>query len=88
MAATQEIERYLNLFRLRLKQLTAARGLAMMSVAAALITVVAVVLAVRSGFPDDLIIAARILLILSLVTLALQFIVIPNLRIERSGAAD
>ena len=88
MAATQEIERYLNLFRLRLKQLTAARGLAMMSVAAALITVVAVVLAVRSGFPDDLIIAARILLILSLVTLALRFIVIPNRRIERSGAAE
>jgi len=88
MESVQEFERYMNLFRLRLKQLIVARGLAMMSVAAALITVIAVFVAIRNGFPNDLIIAARVLLLLSLLTLVLRFIVAPNRRIEKSGAAE
>ena len=55
MRFTQEFDEYLNQFRLRLKQLVLARGTAMISVAALVVTVVAVAAAVRNGFPDDIV---------------------------------
>ena len=61
MSSTSDFERYLNLFRLRLKQLVMARGLAVLAGAALLITVIAVSLAIRRGFPAEIVVTARIL---------------------------
>ena len=88
MTFTELFEGYLNRFRLRLRQLTAARGAAIMAVAAITISLAAVTLAIRTGFPDDLVIVARIVLFASLVLLAVWFIVLPNRRIERGAAHD
>lgn len=87
MTASERIERYLNLFRLRLKMLTASRGIAAIAVAAAVITFVSVWFAIRSGFPSDLMLGARLALLVALVGLAVWFIVLPNRRID-SGAAE
>ena len=88
MRATESIDRYLNLFRLRLKQLAAARGIGAMAVAAIVITVVAVSLAIRSGFPGDLVITSRIFLFGALIALCWYLIVLPNRRTEEDGSSD
>ena len=66
MLPSESIDRYLGLFRLRLKQLTTAQGLGIMAVTAIVITVAAVALAIRTGFPDDVVITSRLLLFGSL----------------------
>ncbi len=88
MEWTQQFDRYLALYRLRLKQLVLARGAAVLAAAALIVTLAAVELAVRSGFPADIFIGARILLLTALIGLAIGFVILPNRRIEQSGAAD
>ncbi len=88
MESTQQFERYLNLFRLRLKQLTMARAAAILAATALIVTLAAVETAVRTGFPSDVFIVARIILFASLIGLAIRFAVLPNRRIERDGAPD
>ena len=80
MRATESIERYLNLFRLRLKQLATARGFGVMAVTAIVITVIAVWLAIRTGFPGEVVITARLLLFGSLAALVWFLIILPNRR--------
>lgn len=88
MEATRQIERYLDLYRLRLKQLVAARGIAVLAIVAVTITVVTVTIAIRTGFPSELIVGGRVLLLLSLTAIAVFLIVRPNRRIAASGASD
>lgn len=85
MRSTERIDAYLDACRLRLTQLTVSRGLAAIALAAAAITLVAVFLAIRSGFPDDLMIAARLILLGTIVGLAVFLVVIPNRRIREDG---
>ena len=87
MRSTQELDQYLHQFRLRLKQLVLARGAAMMSVAALLVTLIAVATAIRNGFPDHIVITSRLLLIALLAALAYRFVILPRRRIDENGAA-
>jgi len=85
---TEQFERYLARFRKRLANLVIARGLALMGVAALVITIVAVLLASRAGFPTDLLVAARLILFGSLAVLAYFYISRPKRRLQESGATD
>ena len=88
MRFTQEFDQYLNQFRLRLKQLVLARGAAIISIAALLVTLVAVATAIRNGFPDDIVITSRLILIALLGVLAYRFVILPRKRVDENGAAD
>lgn len=88
MKSTQELDQYLHQFRLRLKQLVLARGAAMMSVVALLVTLVAVGTAIRNGFPDHIVITSRLVLIALLAALVYRFVILPRRRIDENGAAD
>jgi len=88
MSFTQEFDQYLNQFRLRLKQLVFARGAAIISIAALLVTLIAVATAIRNGFPDDIVITSRLILIALLGALAYRFVILPRKRIDENGAAD
>ena len=86
MTSIEQLERYVNLFRLRLKMLASSRGFAAMSLAALVITVIAVTFAIRLGFPADLMMTARLLLLATLVGLGIYFIALPSRRIDADGA--
>jgi len=88
MNFTEKFDRYLNLFRLRLKQLLLARGAAVLAITALFITIVAVAIAIRSGFPDDQIIMARLILIGTLAALFYWLIVRPNQNLETDASAE
>ena len=88
MRFTQELDLYLNQFRLRLKQLVLARGAAVLSIAALLVTLIAVATAIRNGFPDDIVITSRLILIALLGALAYRFVILPRKRVDKNGAAD
>ena len=88
MSFTEKFDRYLNLFRLRLKQLLLARGAAVLAITALFITVVAVAIAIRSGFPDDQIVMARLILIGTLAALFYWLIVRPNRHLETDASAE
>ncbi len=83
MSSTSRFTDYLDQFRLRLKRLATARGLAMLAAAALLITVTAVYLAVRQGFPADIVVTARVLLLAVLGGIVYRFIVLPKRGIDR-----
>jgi len=88
MSSTQEFERYLNLFRLRLKQLVMARGLAALAAAALVITLVSVSLAIRQGFPADVVITSRLILLGALAAIAWWMLVLPGRRVDEDGSDD
>jgi hypothetical protein len=77
-----------NQFRLRLKQLVLARGAAIMSIAALIVTFAAVATAIRNGFPDDIVITSRLVLIALLGGLAYRFVILPRKRVDENGAAQ
>ena len=60
----------------------------MMSVAALIITLIAVAAAIRNGFPDDIVITSRLILIAILGVLAYRFVILPRRHIDDNGAAD
>ena len=88
MRSTEAIDRYLGLIQERLRRLTISRGLAAIAVVALTITLVTVSIAIRSGFPNDLMIASRLILIAAIAGIAIAMIVLPNRRIEERGISD
>lgn len=88
MRFTEELEQYLDRFRTRLKKLVVARGAALMSLAALAVTVIAVATAIRQGFPDDIVITSRLLLVAILAVLAWRYIYQPRRRVDENVAAD
>jgi len=88
MKFTEEFDQYLERFTARLKKLALARGAAMMSLAALAVTVIAVATAIRHGFPDDIVITSRVLLIAVLAVLGWRFVYLPRRRVDENGAAD
>jgi hypothetical protein len=88
MSSTSEFERYLNLFRLRLKQLIVARGSAALFSAALIITLISVSLAIRQGFPGEIVITSRLILLGALVAIAWWMLILPGRRIDADGSAD
>jgi len=88
MSSTREFERYLKLFRLRLRQLVMARGYAALLTAALIITLVSVSIAIRQGFPDDVVITSRLILLGTLAAIAWRLLIIPGGKVEKDGSAD
>lgn len=88
MSSTNEFEQYLSGFRLRLRQLVRARGSALLLIAALLITLVIVAIAIRQGFPDDVIIAGRLLLLGVLGAIGWWYLVLPSRKAESDGVLD
>ncbi len=88
MSSTSDFERYLNLFRLRLKQLVMARGLAVLAGAALLVTVIAVSLAIRRGFPAEIVVTARLLLFATIAAIVYRLVVLPGRNLETDGSAE
>jgi hypothetical protein len=88
MTYSEKFEEYLESFRQRLRKLMVARGIAAMSVAALVVSLLAVAAAIRAGFPDDFMIGARITLALILGGLAWYFIVELRRRIDAAPAID
>lgn len=88
MNASEHLEGYLNRFRLRLTQLNLARGIALVTITSLVITLIAVTIAIRQGFPDGFMLTARLALLASIVGLSLWLIVRPNRRIREHGIDD
>lgn len=88
MSSTQEFERYLDLFRLRLRQLVIARGFAAILAAVLIITLISVTLAIRQGFPGDIVITSRLILLGAVVVIAWRMLILPGRKIDRDGSAD
>jgi len=88
MTSTSEFERYLGLFRLRLKQLILARGLSVLAIAALSISAIAVFLAIRRGFPTELVITSRVLLFAVLGAIVYWLLVLPGRKVQSDGADE
>ena len=88
MSSTEQFERYLNLFRLRLKQLLMARGLAIGTASVLLITAVAVFLAIRQGFPDSIVYTARLLLLAAIAGIGWFLVARPGREVEADGSDE
>ncbi|MDH5309441.1 MAG: hypothetical protein OEY08_05725 [Gammaproteobacteria bacterium] len=84
----RELDTYLDGFRRRLGRLAVARGAAAISIASLLITLVAVTLAIRSGFPPALVGVARLVLLVTIAALALGLVVLPKRRLANGGGRE
>ena len=83
----RQFDDYINHFRRRLKSLVAARGIALLAGVAMLITLIAVAIANRAGFPADLVVLLRLVLFSSLAAVVYFYIVLPRQRIEERSAS-
>ena len=88
MTYSKQFEDYLDSFRRRLRQLAVARGVAAMSVTALAVSLIAVMAAIRAGFPDDFMITARIVLAACIGGLAYYFFVLLRRRIDAESARN
>ena len=82
MTEQAKLEAYLAAFRRRLMKLVVARGVAVLALAALLLTLAAVYLGIRQAFASELVIGARILLVLILGLVASVSLIYP-LRVLR-----
>jgi hypothetical protein len=89
MTARSQLEAYLREFRERLRALIVARGSAVASVAALVLTLLAVYFGTRRAFDSEFIIGARTVLVLGLAAVVTWLLILP-LRALRStrGVAD
>jgi len=97
MTNTLELQRYLAEVRQRLLRLAVARGTAALAITALSISVAAVWVIGRLGFPGDLVIAARLVLLTAIGIVAWRLVYLPRRRLEadvsgeierRAGAFD
>ena len=89
MKAQTRLEEYLRGFRLRLRALILARGVAVLCAAALAVTLLAVMIGTRQAFPDGLMNGARLFLALSLGAVAALLLIRPLQVLRRTrGVAD
>ena len=88
MTFSQQFDRYLATFRDRLSKLVAARGAAAVSIAALVVSLLAVATAVRAGFPADFMITARLLLAATLGGIGWYFFVALRQRVTARAAEE
>ncbi len=88
MKYSQQFERYLAAFRDRLLKLVVLRGVAAVSIAALIVSLLAVAAAVRAGFPDDFMITARLVLVMILGGIAWYFFALLKGRVAEHAAAE
>ncbi len=77
MTAQSQLEAYLGEFRQRLKALIVARGAAMLAVAALVVTLIAVYFGIRRAFDPQIVIGARIVLLLLLGAIGVGLVALP-----------
>lgn len=87
MTFSQQFEEYLASFRLRLKALLLARGAAVIAIAALALSLVAVTVAIRSGFPANLMVAARVIILAAVAGLGYFFFAVQRRRVDHDAAA-
>ena len=89
MTAQSQLEAYLGEFRRRLKALIVARGAALLAIAALAVTLLAVYFGIRRAFDPQLVIGARIVLLLLLAGIAVTLVALPLRALRRSrGIGD
>ena len=89
MKAQTRLEEYLHGFRLRLRALILARGVAVLCAAALAVTLLAVMIGTRQAFPDGLMNGARLFLALSLGAVAALLLIRPLQVLRRTrGVSD
>src|SRR5512145_2822120 len=84
MTAQSQLEAYLGEFRQRLKALIVARGAALLAVAALIVTLIAVYFGIRRAFDPQIIISARVVLLLLLAGIAVGLVVLPLRALKRN----
>src|SRR6185436_12438152 len=84
MTAQSQLEAYLGEFRQRLKALIVARGAAMLAIAALVVTLVAVYFGIRRAFDPQIVISARVVLLLILGAIAVVLVALPLRALKRS----
>ncbi|HUQ53549.1 MAG TPA: hypothetical protein VM692_15085, partial [Gammaproteobacteria bacterium] len=84
MTAQSQLEAYLGEFRQRLKALIVARGAAMLAVAALIVTLIAVYFGIRRAFDPQIVISARVILLLLLGGIAVLLVALPLRALTRS----
>jgi len=82
----RQFDDYIGRYQQRLKSLVTARGLALLAGVAMLITMLAVAVANRAGFPADLVLVARLVLFGAIAGIAYFYIVLPRQRIDARSA--
>ncbi len=89
MSIQAQLESYLSAFRRRLRALIVARGAAALSIAALFLTLGAVYLGTRQAFPDELMVGARLVLVLLLAGLVIGLLANPLRALRRTeGVQD
>ncbi len=89
MSIQAQLESYLSAFRRRLRALIVARGTAALSIAALFLTLGAVYLGTRQAFPNELMVAARLVLVLLLAGLVIGLLAYPLRALRRTeGVQD
>jgi hypothetical protein len=84
MTAQSQLEAYLGEFRQRLKALIVARGAAIAAGAALVVTLLAVYFGIRRAFDPQIVISARVVLLLLLAGIAIGLVVLPLRALRRS----
>ena len=84
MTAQSQLEAYLGEFRRRLKALIVARGAALLAFAALAVTLLAVYFGIRRAFDPQIVISARIVLLLVLGAIAIGLVALPLRALKRS----
>src|SRR5688572_14464018 len=84
MTAQSQLEAYLGEFRRRLKALIVARGAALLAIAALVVTLLAVYFGIRRAFDPQIVISARVLLLLLLAGIAVSLVVLPLRALKKS----
>ena len=84
MTAQSQLEAYLGEFRQRLKALIVARGAAVLATAALVVTLIAVYFGIRRAFDPQIVISARIVLLVLLGGIAVALVVLPLRALARS----
>ena len=77
MTAQSQLEAYLGEFRQRLKALIVARGAAMLAFAALVVTLLAVYFGIRRAFDPQIVISARVVLLLLSAGIAVGLVALP-----------
>ena len=77
MTAQSQLEAYLGEFRRRLKALIVARGAALLAFAALVVTLLAVYFGIRRAFDPQIVISARVVLLLLLAGIAIGLVALP-----------
>ncbi len=84
MTIQAQLESYLSAFRRRLRALIVARGAAALSIAALILTLGAVYLGTRQAFPNELMVGARLVLVLLLAGLVIGLLAFPLRALRRT----